>query len=71
MNMTIERHIHHDSPVVSQFPQRPEPEWIAWDAATLCADCETVHNQPGGTCPRCTSQHGILLSRLLAAKRAG
>ena len=54
---------------VSRFPFKSDPEWIPWELATLCADCETVHNQPDGTCPRCTSQHGILLSRLLAQKR--
>ena len=37
-------------PEVSQFPYRADPEWIAWELATLCADCETVHNQPDGTC---------------------
>jgi hypothetical protein len=59
-----------DPPVVSRFPYRSDSEWIPWELATLCADCDTVHNQPGGTCPRCTSRHGILLSRLLSQKRA-
>lgn len=69
--MSSEKQVRHqDTPVVAVFPYRAEPEWIAWDIATLCADCETVHNQPSGVCPRCTSRHGILLSRLLAAKRA-
>ena len=60
---------------VSRFPlsvgARPETDWIPWELATLCADCETVHNQPDGVCPRCTSKYGILLARLLAQKRAG
>ena len=67
--MLTEKPVHHDPPVV-RFPSRAEPEWLSLDLATLCADCETVHNQPDGTCPRCTSRHGILLSRLLTAKRA-
>ena len=64
------RQAHPDPPVVSRFPFRADSEWIAWEVATLCADCDTVHNQPDGTCPRCTSKHGILLSRLLSQKRA-
>lgn len=47
---------------------RSDSESIPWAVATLCADCETVHNQPGGACPRCTSAHGILLSRLLGSR---
>jgi hypothetical protein len=69
-NVRPDPHVRHDTPVVGQFPFRADPDWMPWELATLCADCETVHNQPGGSCPRCTSQHGILLSRLLAAKRA-
>ena len=68
--MLPQSQLRPDPPDVTRFPYRVDPEWIAWDLATLCADCETVHNQPGGTCPRCTSQHGILLSRLLAQKHA-
>jgi hypothetical protein len=64
------KQVRPDPPDVSQFPYRADAEWIPWELATLCADCETVHNQPDGTCPRCTSKHGILLSRLLAQKRA-
>ena len=41
------------------------PVGIPWERAVLCAGCETVHNQPGGACPRCTSRHGISLPQLL------
>jgi len=68
--MIQQKQIRPEPPAVSRFPIRTEPDWIAWDLATLCADCETVHNQPDGACPRCTSRHGILLSRLLAQKHA-
>ncbi len=64
------RQPHPDPPVVSRFPLRADPDWLPWEVATLCANCDTVHNQPGGTCPRCTSKHGILLSRLLSQKHA-
>jgi len=64
------KQVRTDAWVVSQFPYRAEPEWIPLELATLCADCETVHNQPDGVCPRCTSKHGILISRLLAQKHA-
>jgi uncharacterized paraquat-inducible protein A len=62
-----------DETTVSRFPSaftRTETDWIPWELATLCADCDTVHNQPDGVCPRCTSKYGILLSRLLAQKHA-
>ena len=47
--------------------QHDAPVSIPWSAATLCADCEHVHNKPGHACPSCTSEHGILLSRLLGS----
>jgi hypothetical protein len=68
--MITEKPVRHDHAVVSTFPYRPDPEWMPWETATLCANCDTVHNQPGGECPRCTSRHGLLLSRLLSEKRA-
>jgi hypothetical protein len=46
-----------------------EPVSIPWALATLCADCETVHSKPGGACPRCTSSHNLVLSRLLDGPR--
>lgn len=38
---------------------------IDLDLATLCADCRTVHDEPSGACPRCTSEHGLSLARIL------
>ena len=46
------------------------PQAIPIERAVLCATCDTVHDQPAGPCPRCTSEHGLLLARLLERRSA-
>lgn len=49
---------------------KPEPVSIPLGVAVLCADCGRIHNQISGTCPCCTSRHGIPVERIVNRRAA-
>ena len=51
---------------VLAFPPREPSVAIPLDEAVVCVNCESIRNNADRPCPRCTSEHSIALSRILA-----